>query len=155
LNRPLLNFIYFREGRDIPTPLGAIYGPKAMLINELAGSGGDALPWYFRKMKIGPLIGKRTWGGLVAAFAIPPLMDGGAVTAPDAAIYGLKGEWEVENHGVAPDIEVELDPKAARNGHDAQLEKAVEVVMDLLKKNPPPAMPKHPPFPNYHKPAAN
>ncbi|MEW6212654.1 MAG: PDZ domain-containing protein, partial [Acidobacteriota bacterium] len=95
LSRPLLNYIYFREGRDIPTPLGAIYGPKAMLINENAGSGGDALPWYFRKMQIGPLIGKRTWGGLVASFTLPQLMDGGFVTAPDAAIYGLRGEWEV------------------------------------------------------------
>ncbi|HKG21849.1 MAG TPA: PDZ domain-containing protein, partial [Blastocatellia bacterium] len=148
LSRPLLNYIAFRDGRDIPTPLGAIYGPKAMIINELAGSGGDALPWYFRKMKIGTLVGKRTWGGLVAAFPAPQLMDGGGVTAPDAAIYGLEGEWEVENHGVAPDIEVEMDPAAWRQGRDPQLEKAVEVLMEELKKNPR-SQPRRPAYPNY------
>ncbi|HKY05418.1 MAG TPA: PDZ domain-containing protein, partial [Blastocatellia bacterium] len=149
LSRPLLNMIAFRDGRDIPTPLGAIYGPKAMIINELAGSGGDALPWYFRKMKIGPLIGKRTWGGLVASFPMPQLMDGGFVTAPNAAIYGLDGEWEVENRGVAPDIEVEMDPAAWRQGRDPQLEKAVEWLMEEMKKNPP-QQHKRPAYPNYH-----
>ena len=149
LSRPLLNFIAFRDGRDIPTPLGAIYGPKTMLVNELAGSGGDALPWYFRKMKIGPLIGKRTWGGLVASFPAPQLMDGGFVTAPDAAIYGLNGEWEVENHGVPPDIEVEMDPAAWRQGHDPQLERAVDFLLDEIKKTPR-AEHKRPPYPNYH-----
>jgi tricorn protease len=153
LSKPLLNFIYFREGRDIPTPAGAIYGPKAMLVNELAGSGGDALPWYFRKLKIGPTIGKRTWGGLVASQPAPILMDGGAVRAPDAAIYGLSGEWEVENVGTPADIEVEMDPALWRQGRDPQLEKAVEYLMDELKKNPPMQY-KRPAFPNYHKPAA-
>jgi tricorn protease len=150
LKRPLLNFIHFRDGRDIPTPLGAIYGPKAMLINEMAGSGGDALPWYFHKLQIGALIGKRTWGGLVAAFPAPQLMDGGFVTAPDAAIYGLNGEWEVENHGVAPDIEVEFDPAAWRQGRDPQLEKAVQSLLDELKKNPP-ADYKRPAYPDYQR----
>jgi len=150
LSRPLLNFINFRDGRDVPTPMGAIYGPKAMIINELAGSGGDALPWYFRKMKIGPLVGKRTWGGLIAAFQMPQLMDGGSVTAPDAAIYGLEGQWEVENHGVAPDVEVEFDPAAWRAGRDPQLERAVELVLEELKKNPAPKY-KHPPYPIYNK----
>jgi tricorn protease len=149
LSRPLLNYIAFRDGRDIPTPLGAIYGPKVMIVNELAGSGGDALPWYFRKMQIGKLVGKRTWGGLVAAFPMPQLMDGGFVTAPDAAIFGLEGDWEVENRGVAPDIEVEMDPAAWRQGRDPQLERAVEVVMDEVKKNPRP-QPKRPAYPNYH-----
>ncbi|HUK88954.1 MAG TPA: PDZ domain-containing protein, partial [Blastocatellia bacterium] len=149
LKRPLLNYIAFRDGRDIPTPLGAIYGPKAMIINELSGSGGDALPWFFHKLQIGSLIGKRTWGGLVAAFPLPQLMDGGFVTAPDAAIYGLNGEWEVENHGVAPDIEVEMDPAAWRQGHDPQLERAVQTLLDQLKTNPP-ATHKRPPYPNYH-----
>jgi tricorn protease len=149
LSRPLLNYIAFREGRDIPTPLGAIYGPKAMIVNEMAGSGGDALPWYFRKMQIGKLVGKRTWGGLVASFPMPQLMDGGFVTAPDAAIFGLEGEWEVENRGVAPDIEVEFDPAAWRQGRDPQLEKAVEIVMEEVKKNPRP-QPKRPAYPNYH-----
>jgi tricorn protease len=149
LSRPLLNYIAFRDGRDVPTPLGAIYGPKVMIINELAGSGGDALPWYYRKMKIGPLVGKRTWGGLVAAFPAPQLMDGGGVTAPDAAIYGLEGEWEVENRGVAPDVEVELDPAAWRAGRDPQLEKAVEILLEELNKNPRPQY-KRPSYPNYH-----
>ncbi|HEV2765696.1 MAG TPA: PDZ domain-containing protein, partial [Pyrinomonadaceae bacterium] len=152
LSRPLLNYIAFRDGRDIPTPLGAIYGPKAMIINELAGSGGDALPWYFRKMKIGPLVGKRTWGGLVASFPMPQLMDGGNVTAPDAAIYGLEGDWEVENRGVAPDVEVEMDPAAWRAGRDPQLERAVELVLEEMKRNPKP-QPKRPAYPNYHKSA--
>ena len=150
LKRPLLNFIHFRDGRDIPTPLGAIYGPKAMLINEMAGSGGDAMPWYFRKLQIGPLIGKRTWGGLIASFPAPQLMDGGFVTAPDAAIYGLNGEWEVENHGVAPDIEVEFDPAAWRQGRDPQLEKAVQILLDELKKNPPKDY-KRPAYPDYQR----
>jgi tricorn protease len=149
LKRPLLNFIATREGEVITTPGGAIFGPKAMIINELAGSGGDAMPWYFRKMNIGPLVGKRTWGGLVGIFSVPQLMDGGGVTAPNAAIYGLNGEWEVENKGVAPDIEVEFDPKEWRAGRDPQLEKAVEVVMDALKKNPRPQY-KRPAYPNYH-----
>ena len=150
LSRQQLSMIHYREGnQDVPVPAGAIYGPKAMLINELAGSGGDALPWYFRKTKIGPLIGKRTWGGLIAAFGIPQLMDGGGVTAPDAAVYGLNGEWEVENVGVGPDIEVEFDPAAWRQGRDPQLEKAVEYLLEELKKHPRPQY-KLPPYPNYH-----
>ncbi|HJQ25610.1 MAG TPA: PDZ domain-containing protein [Blastocatellia bacterium] len=155
LSRQLLSYIHFRYGaQDVPVPAGAIYGPKAMLINEMAGSGGDAMPWYFKKTNIGPLVGKRTWGGLVAAFPAPQLMDGGGVTAPDAAVYGLKGEWEVENHGVAPDIEVEMDPAAWRAGRDPQLEKAVEYLLDELKKNPQ-QKPKLPPYPNYHNGAAS
>ncbi len=150
LTQPILNMIYFREGRDIPTPLGAIYGPKAMIINEMAGSGGDALPWYFRKRSVGPLVGKRTWGGLIASFPAPQLMDGGSVTAPDAAIYGLDGHWEVENVGVPPDIEVEFDPAAWRQGKDPQLERAVSEVLEALEKNPPKKY-QRPPFPNYHK----
>ncbi len=150
LTRPILNMIYFREGRDIPTPLGAIYGPKAMIINEMAGSGGDALPWYFRKMKVGPLVGKRTWGGLIASFRAPQLLDGGFVTAPDAAIYGLDGQWEVENVGVPPDIDVEFNPAAWRQGKDPQLERAVETVLEQLEKNPPKQY-QRPGFPDYHE----
>ncbi len=138
-----------REGEDFTKPLGAIFGPKAMIINEFAGSGGDALPWYFRKAGIGPLIGKRTWGGLIGIYGYPELMDGGGVTAPRLAFYNPDGTWDVENHGVPPDVEVELDPKSVREGHDPQLEKAIEVVMEMLKKNP---LPKHqrPAYPNYH-----
>ena len=116
----------------------------------MAGSGGDAMPWYFRKAGIGPLIGTRTWGGLVGIYDYPQLIDGGFVTAPRIAIYGLKGEWEVENRGIQPDIEVEMDPKLVREGHDPQLEKAVEVIMELLKKNPVPVH-ERPAYPNYHQ----
>jgi tricorn protease len=152
LRRPLLSYWNMREGKDITTPIEAIFGPKVMITNEMAGSGGDALPWMFRKTAIGPLVGKRTWGGLVGHYTNPgDLLDGGFAGTPDLAFYNTNGSWDVENHGVPPDIEVEYDPKAARAGHDLQLEKAVEVVMELLKKNPPPAAPQHPPFPNYQK----
>jgi hypothetical protein len=135
--------------KDFTTPVGSIYGPKAMIINEFAGSGGDLMPWLFRKANVGPLIGKRTWGGLVGIYDYPQLIDGGGVTAPRVAFYNRQGEWEVENYGTAPDIEVELDPQAWRAGRDPQLEKAVEVVMDALKKNPLPK-PRKPAYPNYH-----
>jgi tricorn protease len=154
LARKRLSNIYFREGgQDLASPTSAIYGPKAMIVNEMAGSGGDALPWYFRKLKIGQIVGKKTWGGLVASFPMPQLMDGGVVRAPDAAIYGVNGEWEVENVGVSPDIEVEFDPAQWRQGHDPQLEKAVAILLEELKRNPPQPN-KRPPFPNYGKPAA-
>ncbi|HME36650.1 MAG TPA: PDZ domain-containing protein, partial [Candidatus Sulfotelmatobacter sp.] len=144
LRRPMLSKVVTREGHDWSSPSEAIYGPKVMLINEESGSGGDALPWYFRKVGIGPLIGKRTWGGLVGIGGYPELIDGGHVTAPRAALYGLNGEWEVENHGIAPDVEVDLDPAAWRQGRDAQLEKAIEVEMQQLKEHPLPEI-KRPP----------
>ncbi|MFA6956999.1 MAG: PDZ domain-containing protein [Thermoanaerobaculia bacterium] len=151
LTRPQLSAITFRYAtRDVRVPAGAIYGPKAMLINGMAGSGGDAMPWYFRKMKVGPLIGTRTWGGLVAANRGPTLMDGGYYTAPDAAVYGLDGKWDVENAGVPPDIEVELDPAAWRAGHDTQLERAVQYLLDELVKNPR-TEPVRPPYPTYDR----
>jgi tricorn protease len=150
LRRPLMSLMATREGHDFSSPAGAIYGPKVMIVNEFAGSGGDAMPWYFRKAAIGTLIGNRTWGGLVGIYDYPQLVDGGRVTAPRVAIYGLKGEWEVENHGIAPDIEVEMDPALVRQGHDPQLEKAVEVVLEQLKKNPLPEY-KKPDYPNYHQ----
>ena len=122
-----------------------------MIINEYAGSGGDAMPWYFRRAGVGPLIGKRTWGGLVGIYDYPTLMDGGVVTAPRVAFWTPEGKWDVENAGVAPDIEVEFDPQAWRAGRDPQLERAVEVVMSALNKNPLPTSTR-PPYPNYHKP---
>jgi tricorn protease len=149
LHRPALSKIMTREGEPYTEPQEAIYGPKVMIINEFAGSGGDAMPWYFRKAGVGPLVGMRTWGGLVGIGGYPELVDGGAITAPRWAIYGLKGQWEVENKGIAPDVEVELDPKLAREGHDPQLERAVRVVMDLLKQHPLPSYSK-PEYPNYH-----
>ncbi|MFN2453720.1 MAG: PDZ domain-containing protein [Pyrinomonadaceae bacterium] len=150
LRRPLLNNWTTREGEDFSTPVGSIFGPKAMIINEYAGSGGDAMPWYFRKAGVGPLVGKRTWGGLVGIYGYPQLIDGGSVTAPRVAFWNPGGDWEVENHGVAPDIETEFDPQAWRAGRDPQLERAVNVVMDELKKHPPMKYRK-PAYPNYHK----
>jgi tricorn protease len=149
LLRPAMSLVMTREGEMFSEPGEAIYGPKVMIINEFAGSGGDAMPWYFRKAQIGPLVGKRTWGGLVGIGGYPTLMDGGNVTAPRWAIYGLRGEWEVENHGIAPDVEVELDPKLLRQGRDPQLDKAVAVAMDDLKSHPMQRYAK-PPYPNYH-----
>jgi tricorn protease len=137
-----------REGEDMVEPVAGIYGPKVMVINQMSGSGGDALPWLFRKAGLGPLVGVRTWGGLVGIGGYPPLIDGGFVTAPRWGLYGTKGEWEVENVGIAPDIEVEQDPALVRQGRDPQLEKAVEVALDLLKKSPPLKFPR-PPYPDY------
>jgi tricorn protease len=151
LTRPQLSAIRFRYAeKDVQVPAGAIYGPKAMLINSMSGSGGDAMPWYFKKMKVGTLVGTRTWGGLVASQTGPRLMDGGTYTAPDAAVYGLAGQWEVENAGVAPDIEVELDPAEWRKGHDTQLERAVETLMQQLGQHPR-TEPVRPAFPVYER----
>jgi tricorn protease len=150
LRRTLMNFRTTRDGEDMTTPVSLIQGPKVMIINEYAGSGGDAMPWHFRQAKIGLLVGKRTWGGLVGFFGPgESLMDGGVVTAPSRGFWTPNNKWEVENQGAAPDIEVELDPKAVREGHDPQLEKAVEVLLSDLEKNPLPTY-KKPPYPNYH-----
>ncbi len=139
-----------RDGKPVHDPEGAIFGPKAMIINQSAGSGGDAMPWYFRKAGLGTLVGVRTWGGLVGIGGYPTLVDGGSVTAPRYAIYGLNGEWEVEGNGIAPDVEVEELPKDVAAGHDLQLERAVAIVLEELRKNPP-VEPPVPPYPNYHR----
>jgi tricorn protease len=136
-----------RYGADMKTPSASIQGPKAMIIDETAGSGGDLLPWMFRKFGVGPLIGQRTWGGLVGVLGFPVLMDGGFITAPNLAIWTSDGGWVVENEGVPPDIEVEQTPAAVIVGRDPQLEKAIEVVMAELVKHPA-AKPKRPPYPN-------
>ena len=148
--RKLMSLVATRDGIDEVQPQGAIFGPKVMLINEFAGSGGDAMPWYFKRAKVGPLVGKRTWGGLVGRAGAPSLMDGGYVSSPSSGVWSPDGEWIAENIGVIPDIEVELDPKLVRQGKDPQLEKAIEIVMDELVKNPLPK-PKRPSYPNYHK----
>ncbi|MGB7282448.1 MAG: PDZ domain-containing protein [Candidatus Acidiferrum sp.] len=153
LRRTLMNYRTTRDGEDMTTPVSLIQGPKAMIINEYAGSGGDAMPWHFRQAKVGMLVGKRTWGGLVGFFGPgESLMDGGIVTAPSRGFWTPNNAWEVENHGIAPDVEVELDPKAVREGHDPQLEKTVALLLSELEKNP---IPKHkkPPYPNYHQSA--
>lgn len=150
LRRPLMNYWTTREGHDFTTPTGSIYGPKAMVTNMYAGSGGDALPWYFKHEKLGPLVGTRTWGGLVGIYDYPELIDTGSVTAPRVAFYNPDGDWDVENHGVAPDVEVPFSPKAWREGHDPQLERAVQIVMDQINKTPQ-SIAKRPAYPNYHK----
>jgi tricorn protease len=144
------NLVTSRWGQDVPIPAGAIYGPKAMLINEYSGSGGDELPWLFRRFKVGPLVGTRTWGGLVGIGGYPTLMDGGFVTAPRIALWAPEGEYAVENKGVPPDVEVELDPAAWRAGHDTQLERAVTLLMEELAKQPPRTY-RRPPFPTWAK----
>jgi tricorn protease len=137
-----------RDGADQVLPMGGIYGPKVMITNEFAGSGGDALPWLFRRAGLGKLVGKRTWGGLVGISTPPELMDGGGVTSPNFGIWNVSGEYDVENRGIEPDVEVELDPAAVRQGHDPQLEKAVEIAIQELEKNPPPKL-RRPKFPDY------
>jgi tricorn protease len=149
LKKPLMSYWAVRDGEDWRQPFGVMPGPKAMLINEYSGSGGDYLPYMFRRAQVGPLIGKRTWGGLVGIGGYPQLIDGGSVTAPHFAFYTPEGKWDIENHGVAPDIEIEFDPKAWREGRDIQLEKAVSWLMEELKKNPQKPT-QRPPYPNYH-----
>jgi tricorn protease len=120
-----------------------------MIINQSAGSGGDAMPWYFRKAQLGTLVGTHTWGGLVGISGYPRLIDGGLVTAPRWAIFGLDGEWEVEGHGIAPDVEVQELPRDVAEGHDRQLETAVSVVLRELQAHPP-IVPVVPPYPRFH-----
>ncbi|MCP4361834.1 MAG: protease [Chloroflexi bacterium] len=133
LDRPLLSYWATREGQIFSTPNASIFGPKVMIINEYAGSGGDAMPLFFRRRGLGKLVGKRTWGGLVGIYDNPVLMDGGMITAPRLAIFSPDGEWEVENEGVAPDVEIEMTPKLVMAGRDPQLEKAVEIVLAELE----------------------
>jgi tricorn protease len=145
LRRPLISYWAMRYGADLRTPLASIQGPKVMLIDETAGSGGDLLPWMFRKLKLGPLVGKRTWGGLVGILGFPELMDGGTITAPNIGIWTEEG-FIVENEGVPPDIEVEQLPALLIAGRDPQLEKAIEVALQQLRDNPV-VTPKRPSFP--------
>src|SRR5215472_710337 len=149
LGRRIESYWAPRYGVVEHTPNAAIYGPKVMIANEFSGSGGDALPWLFKQAKLGPVVGKRTWGGLVGIGPIPVLMDGGHVTSPSVAFFSPKGQWDVENHGVDPDYVVEQDPKAVSEGHDPQLEKAVALAMEELKAHPQPEV-KKPVYPNYH-----
>lgn len=149
LRRPLLSYWAPRYGDIYKTPAGSIQGPKVMVVNEFAGSGGDAMPWLFRNQQLGTIVGKRTWGGLVGVGNYPVLMDGGNITAPSFGFFSPKGEWDVENHGVAPDVEVEMSPMQVASGHDPQLERAVTIAMEQLQKQPS-AEPKKPEYPNYH-----
>ena len=147
---------YFNNPVEDRTPFtspgAGLWGPKVMIINEMAGSGGDLLPYMFRKMEIGPLVGTRTWGGLVGIWGVPPLIDGGGITAPRGGFFDTDGNWAVENEGVAPDIEVEMTPRLVEDGRDPQLERAVDEAMrlletqdvELLEEPPPPVRSRRP-----------
>ena len=131
-------------GKSIRLPAG-ILGPKVLLINELAGSGGDFFPWIFRQQKVGPIIGTRTWGGLVKSSVHYAFVDGGAMTAPDNGIFDpMQNKWVGENMGIAPDIEQKISAAAVSKGKDLQLEKAVEEALKLLEKEPWPSVTKPP-----------
>lgn len=119
--------------KPFTVPNAAIWGPKVMIINERAGSGGDLMPYLFHQMKIGPLVGVRTWGGLVGTWDTPPFIDKGRMVAPRGGFYDLNGKWAVEGEGISPDIEVSQNPADVLNGHDPQLERGVQEALNLLK----------------------
>ena len=135
LNRPATNYWATRGKQDIHWPPDSHQGPKAMLINEDAGSGGDAFPHYFRQAGIGKLIGRRTWGGLVGISGNPALIDGGRISVPTFAFYDNDGTWGIEGHGVDPDIEVMDHPALMVDGGDPQLDAAIEHILGELENN--------------------
>ena len=137
MGRELFGYFNSKAGDNRPwtTPIAGIWGPKVMLINERAGSGGDLLPYMFKMKNIGPLIGTKTWGGLVGTWDTPRFIDGGRMVAPRGGFYDVNGEWAVEGEGIAPDIEVIQEPKLTSKGIDPQLERAVQEAMKLLKNN--------------------
>ncbi|MGM0670070.1 MAG: S41 family peptidase, partial [Gemmatimonadota bacterium] len=135
LDRELTGYFNSRAGdrRPFTQPMAGLWGPKVMIINERAGSGGDLMPYLFRFRDVGPLIGTRTWGGLVGTWDTPPLIDGGRFVAPRGGFFDVEGEWAVEAEGVAPDIEVHFEPRDHVEGVDPQLEVAVEEALRLLE----------------------
>ena len=146
LNRPRTNYWYRRDGKDWPWPYDSHQGPKAMLINGNAGSGGDMFPWLFKHHGIGKLIGTRTWGGLVGISGVPGLIDGGSVSVPNFGFYEMDGTWGIEGHGVDPDIEVIADPAKMRDGADPQLDTAINHLLEEIRVNgyKPPQRPAEP-----------
>jgi len=147
LNRPPLAFWAVRDGKDWQHPTTGHYGPKVMLINGWSGSGGDAFPDYFKRAGLGPLIGTRTWGGLIGYTGVPSLVDGGSVIAPTFRMYDPNSDWFPEGYGVEPDINVPEDPTAIARGGEPQLERAVEEVLRLLAEAPSP-IPDRPAYEN-------
>lgn len=135
MNRKLYGYFNSKVGDHKPwtTPMAAVWGPKVMIINERAGSGGDLLPYLFRAMNIGTLVGTRTWGGLVGTWDTPLFIDGGRMVAPRGGFFDVNGEWAVEGEGVAPDVEVIQEPKLVLQGQDPQLDKAIEIALEKLK----------------------
>lgn len=147
LSRRYLSGWKDRDGSVFNTPAGALHGPKVMLIDQDAGSGGDFLPYSFRELGIGKLIGTRTWGGLIGISANPELVDGGRLTVPFFRFFDTDYRWSIENEGVSPDIEVELDPIATNAGRDTQLERAIAEVLAELEDFEDPIPDRAPPFP--------
>ncbi|HEV7404395.1 MAG TPA: PDZ domain-containing protein [Chthoniobacteraceae bacterium] len=147
LGRRVTNYWSVRDGQDWQTPAVAHGGPKAMLVNGWSGSGGDCLPWMFRRAGLGPVIGQRTWGGLIGMTGAPALIDGGHVTVPTFSIYDTAGSWIIEGSGVTPDLEVVDDPAALAKGGDPQLDRAIKEMMGSLQAAPI-AQPKRPAYPN-------
>jgi tricorn protease len=141
------------DRRPWTEPMTGIFGPKVLLVNEMAGSGGDMLPYMFRQMSIGPLVGAKTWGGLVGIWDTPPLIDGGSITVPRGGFFNLDGEWDVEGKGISPDIEVEQAPRAVIAGHDPQLERGVAEALRLLDANPVKLRPEPAPPVRVRRPA--
>lgn len=144
LGRKVTNYWGVRDGRDWQTPMIAHTGPKVILANGWSGSGGDCFPWLFKKEGLGPIIGTRTWGGLIGMTGAPALIDGGNVTVPTFSIYDTDGKWIIEGRGVEPDIAVEDDPATMQDGADPQLDRAIAEVLESLK-----AQPTRPPKPSY------
>jgi tricorn protease len=144
LQRPVVYNLHWRHGRDQIHPIKTNIGPKGMLINGWAGSGGDGLPWAFKVLKAGPIVGERTLGILIGPATGHELIDGGAITVPGARLYGNDGHWFWEGEGVPPDIEVWDDPNILAQGRDPQIERVVEEVVRLLKANPPRMTPAPP-----------
>ena len=136
LNRPTLYNVAWRNAGISRIPGKGNNGPKAMLINGWAGSGGDAFPWAFKSMNMGPIIGERTLGILVGPATGHNLIDGGGITVPDARLFGPDGKWFAEGYGVTPTIEVWDDPAQLVKGNDPQLLRAIDEVMKLVKTNP-------------------
>ena len=154
LDRELTGYFNSRAGdrRPFTQPMAGLWGPKVMVVNERAGSGGDLLPYLFRFKGIGPLVGTRTWGGLVGTWDTPPLIDGGGFVAPRGGFIDVNGEWAVEATGVAPDIEVRNDPKPVIEGGDPQLEAAVAEALRLLETRTAPLATEPPPPVRYRRP---
>ncbi|MDB6149933.1 MAG: Periplasmic protease, partial [Chthoniobacter sp.] len=164
LGRKVTNHWGVRDGRDWQTPTLAHDGPKAILANGWSGSGGDCFPWLFRKAGLGPIVGTRTWGGLIGMTGAPGLIDGGSVTVPTFSIYDTDGKWIIEGRGVEPDIEVEDDPAQMQDGADPQLDRAIKELVNTLDTKPTPRAPRPryldragvqaPPSPERHADAA-
>jgi tricorn protease len=137
LDRPLLNYWSQRGLEPTTQPVYTNNGPKVTLINGYSSSGGDAFPYYFRKRGLGPLVGTRTWGGLIGISGNPALVDGGNISAPRFRFLDTEGKWAVEGEGVSPDVEVVDRPDLIVKGQDPSLERAVQILLDELKKSPP------------------